>query len=181
MQIFWGCVSFGLFLIGDINDWKWRKALLRLCFPGGVLLLAASTAGLIHPENVHLPVWGKVGMYVLSAAFLILLIDILFFSLPAGDAYVRQEEKRPVCTTGFYACCRHPGVLCFFLLYLCLWGGFGVPLTAVFVYSGLNVLLVLFEDYRVFPERLAGYAAYQKSTPFLLPDLRRLRRNNNDI
>jgi hypothetical protein len=39
----------------------------------------------------------------------------------------------------------------------------------VLVFNGLNVLLVWFEDARVFPARLAGYEEYRRRTPFLLP------------
>ena len=74
-----------------------------------------------------------------------------------------------------YALCRHPGVLWFAGLYGCLWAAAGVPLWEAALYSGLNVLLVIFEDRCVFPARLEGYGAYQASTPFLLPNRRSIR------
>lgn len=97
------------------------------------------------------------------------------FALPVDASYTRPGEKRPACTTGVYALCRHPGVLWFTGLYICLWLALGLPLWEAAVYSGLNVLLVVFEDRCVFPARLEGYGAYQAATPFLLPNRRSIR------
>ena len=66
-------------------------------------------------------------------------------------------------------------MLWFVGLYGCLWVAAGLPLWEAAVYSGLNVLLVLFEDRCVFPARLEGYREYQRTTPFLLPDRRSIR------
>ena len=46
---------------------------------------------------------------------------------------------------------------------------FGLPLSFALLCTGLNVALVVFEDRRVFPARLAGYDDYRRTTPFLLP------------
>jgi len=99
----------------------------------------------------------------------------LFFALPAEASYAKPGEKRAACTTGVYALCRHPGVLWFAGLYLCVWLGFGLPLWEAALYSGLNVLLVLFEDRCVFPARLEGYERYQRTTPCLIPNAASIR------
>ena len=41
--------------------------------------------------------------------------------------------------------------------------------------SVLNIVLVIFEDRCVFPTKLEGYAAYQATTPFLLPSRQSIR------
>ena len=174
MRIGLGILAFGLFWLGDWNDWKWGRRALRLCFPAGLVLLAASTVllcGRVPPARAAV----RALLGAAGAALLALLVYTLFFALPAGEAYVTQNGRRPACTTGVYALCRHPGVLWFFLLYLCLWGALGVPLLAGLLFSLLNVLLVMFEDRFVFPDRLEGYEAYRASTPFLLPTARSLR------
>ena len=80
-----------------------------------------------------------------------------------------------MCVGGVYALCRHPGVLWFAGLYVCLWAAFGLPLWEAASLSGWNVLLVWFEDRCVFPAVLEGYDAYQQTTPFLLPNRRSIR------
>jgi len=161
-------LAFALFFLGDWNDWKWEHAALRFCFPAGFLALAASAAlsvGRAKPFSGA----ARAVCALLGLVSLALLVYTLFFALPAGDAYVRQADKRPVCTSGVYALCRHPGVWWLFFLYLSLRGALGVPLPAGLLATALNVLLVLFEDRAVFPARLAGYEAYRRTTPFLIP------------
>ena len=99
----------------------------------------------------------------------------LFFALPVEASYASPGEKRPACTTGVYALCRHPGVLWFAGLYGCLALAAGLPLWEAAVLSAMNVGLVAFEDRCVFPARLEGYGAYQASTPFLVPNRASIR------
>lgn len=47
----------------------------------------------------------------------------------------------------------------------------GFPLSSLIVYTGLNLLLVLFEDRVVFPSVLSGYEQYCRKVPMLLPRL----------
>lgn len=169
MQIWWGVLAFAMFFLGDLNDWKWNRPALRFLFPLGLFALAGGTAGLIGSAGRCPVLWARILFFVGAAASLALLVYTLFFALPAEDAYVRQENQRPVCTTGVYALCRHPGFWWFFFLYLCLWGALGVSPAAVALYTALNLLLVSFEDICVFPARLSGYREYRQNTPFLFP------------
>lgn len=165
-----GCLAFVLMALGDCNDWKWHSRILRVLFPSGLLLLFFSTICLIQ-INIHklLSVTG----FLFTCLFLFslsMIIYTLFFLVPAKDAYITQEKQRPVCRKGFYSLCRHPGFWWFFLLYLSLFGAFGIPVTAALLFSGLNLLLIIFEDCLVFPASLAGYRIYKKETPFLIPN-----------
>ena len=170
-----GLGAFALFFLSDYNDWRLRKKRLKLCFPlGGVLLLAAiclrwGEAGAVVSG------WLRGVVFLLGAGFLALLVYTLFFAIPLEASYARPGEKRSVCTTGVYALCRHPGVLWFAGVYACLWLAAGLPLWEAALYSGLNVLLVVFEDRCVFPAQLEGYDAYQAQTPFLLPNRQSIR------
>ena len=170
-----GICAFVLFFISDYNDWRpflrWGKFL----FPAGVVLLCAGT---VLEARMRTPItsgWLRDCVFALLAAFAALLVYTLFFALPVEASYTRPGEKRPACTTGVYALCRHPGVLWFAGLYLCVWLGFGLPLWEAALYSGLNVLLVLFEDRCVFPARLDGYERYQRTTPCLIPNAASIR------
>lgn len=169
-----GCLAFLLMFLGDLNDWRFRIPVLRFSFPVGFVMLAASSAALLGLEKPEPTVIGRYFFIVMAAAFFLLLIFSLFFSLPAREAYLTQEKKRPVCTTGLYSLCRHPGFLCFFFLYIALHFAFGFPWIDVFLFSALNFALILFEDRIVFPSCLADYGAYKETTPFLLPGFRYL-------
>ena len=170
-----GLFAFLLFFLSDYNDWRLARPELKVCFPLGGALLAVGTV-LEARRGVPLVAgWLRGLFFVLAAVFLALLVYTLFFALPVEASYAHPGEKRPACTTGVYALCRHPGVLWFAGLYGCLWAAAGVPLWEAALYSGLNVLLVIFEDRCVFPARLEGYGAYQASTPFLLPNRRSIR------
>ena len=164
-----GFFAFAAFFLGDYNDWKWGIRGLRLCFPAGVLLLIAGTIWMAMEGTAPSRGVPRGMMAALAVIFFLLLVRTLFFALPAEASYTRPGERRPVRRSGVYALCRHPGVLWFGGLYLCLWPALGVPLWAGAAYTGLDVLLVLFEDRRVFPAVLDGYPEYRKVTPFLIP------------
>ena len=170
-----GICAFSLFFLSDYNDWKgsWRG--LRFCFPAGTLLLACVTAAGCLKGT---PFFGgplRIGLALLAALFLALLVYTLFFALPVKASYAAPGEDRPVCAAGVYALCRHPGVLWFAGLYLCLWAAFGLPLSFALLCTGLNVALVVFEDRRVFPARLSGYDDYRRTPPILQPTARSIR------
>jgi len=165
-----GLCAFALLFLSDYNDWRLRRRELKVCFPLGGVLLAAGTLLRCGAASCVQLVWLRCVIGLIALAFLALLIYTLFFAIPVGASYARPGEKRNVCTTGVYALCRHPGVLWFAGLYLCLRPAAGLPLSDVIVYCGLNVLLVWVEDRFVFPGLLEGYAGYQAKTPFLIPN-----------
>lgn len=170
-----GICAFALFFISDYNDWRLSLRWGKFLFPTGMVLLCAGT---VLEARMRTPItsgWPRGCIFALAAAFAALLVYTLFFALPVEASYARPGEKRPACTTGVYALCRHPGVLWFTGLYLCIWLTFGLPLWEAALYSGLNVLLVVFEDRCVFPARLDGYERYQRTTPFLIPNAASIR------
>ena len=142
----------------------------------GCLGIFAASAGAFFSGEPRflLPFPGRLLAGILTLVCAAGLSWALFFALPFSGTYVGQQQSTVV-DSGLYALCRHPGVLWFAGLYGCLWAAAGVPLWEAALYSGLNVLLVIFEDRCVFPARLEGYGAYQASTPFLLPNRRSIR------
>ncbi len=167
-----GCLAFLLFFLSDLNDHKLRLKPLALCFPlGALLLISATIISCVKNASPHAPAV----KYISAGAGLIcfaLLIRSLFFSMPAGQAYIEREKGRQAVTGGLYALCRHPGVLFFIPTYLCISLAFGMPLYESAIYSLLNILLIIYEDIIVFPNVLGGYSEYKKSTPFLIPNRR---------
>ena len=170
-----GISGFALFFLSDYNDWKWARRELKFCFPLGAVLLVAGTVLDLRFGNAVVGGGLRWMVFVLAALLLALEVYTLFFALPVDASYTRPGEKRPACTTGVYALCRHPGVLWFAGIYVCLWMAAGLPLWEAVLYSGLNVLLVAFEDRCVFPALLDGYDTYQTATPFLIPNSKSIR------
>jgi len=158
-----GAAAFLLMLLGDVNDAVWHKGALRLCFPIGFVLLAAATALRLDYSGID-AAWCAV-----SGAFLLVLLYVLFGSFSVKDAYVRQDSGRQVYDKGFYALCRHPGVLLFAGLYASLHYAFALPWPDAALYSALNLLLASAEDKWFFPRSIGGYDEYKKRVPFLIP------------
>ena len=160
-----GIMAFVLFFLGDINDAFVRSKLLKPCFAVGFILLAVATA---------LSVKFTPGLRLLWCApalmFGALLIKALFFSFPVKAAYADAGAEKETVSSGVYALCRHPGVIFFAGLYICLVPGLGLPALDCALYIALNVLLAWFEDAVVFPRCLEGYAAYKSRTPFIIPN-----------
>jgi protein-S-isoprenylcysteine O-methyltransferase Ste14 len=165
-----GIIGFGLLFLNDLNDYKYRVKWLNVLFPLGLILLIVSTVFLsVRSEYmVSYPVLrDAAGGFALM--FLLLEIFTLFFAVPARESYTGCGGGRKTVKTGMYALCRHPGAIWFILLYLCLCGSFGIPLYAVFIFSGLDLALIVFEDSVVFPEIFSDYTDYQKTVPFIVP------------
>lgn len=158
-----GAAAFALMLLGDMNDALWHKKALRLCFPAGLTALVAATALRLSPDEAD-GAWCAV-----AAAFLLLLLYVLFGSFSVKDAYVRQDSGRQVYDKGFYALCRHPGVLFFAGLYASLHYALALPWTDAALYTLLDLLLAAAEDKWFFPRSIGGYGEYKKRVPFLVP------------
>lgn len=113
--------------------------------------------------------------------FLCLLVYTLFFALPFEETYVEESRYREAYTEGMYALCRHPGVLWFAGVYLCiamLWKSEeGILFSAVMVL--LNLFYVIFQDVYSFPRTFSNYQEYKKSTPFLIPNGKSIQRCRN--
>lgn len=164
-----GIMAFALMLLGDLNDARLGKKPLKLCFPLGVLLLAASTYFGCDFKRVNI-IW-----CIAAGAFLLLLLHSLFGSFSVKDAYVEQPGGRRVCDRGLYAMCRHPGVLFFAGLYVCLHFAVGLPTSHTLLYIALNLLLAVLEDGTFFPKVLEGYDEYKTRVPFIIPTIESLR------
>lgn len=169
-MIFLGAAAFLLFFIGDLNDAFWRKKPLKICFFIGLAALAAATALRLEPEAS-----AKLLFCAPAALFAVLLYKALFGAFPVKETYGQAEAEKKTVSTGVYALCRHPGVLFFAGLYICLVPGLGLPLEDCLVYTALDLLLALSEDAISFPRSLAGYAEYKKSVPFIIPNRRSVK------
>lgn len=128
-----------------------------------------------------LPRLRALGWWALAALALALLGYTLLAALHAGGSGAlppRPGALRPLVDTGVYALCRHPGVLWLGGFYLFAWlaAGGAALLAAFALYTALDALYVLWQDRVIFPVSIEHYAAYRRSTPFLLPTAASLRR-----
>lgn len=175
-----GIAGFVLFFVYDINSMTRQSALLHRAFAAGLLLVAIATIlGFVSAwRSGGFGHWASLPLLLLGALSFIALIYSLFFALPFDETYREAAAVREAYTGGVYALCRHPGVLCFWLMYL-FWGAAALP-------SGfwkLGVLLSLlntgyawFQDRVTFPKMFSNYASYRTQAPFLLPTAGSIRR-----
>ena len=174
--MFWlllGCISFAPLYLFDLNKLRRKSRTGGLLFVLGLfgILLSTVMAYLNGKAGFLVPLPLAVFFGTLSAVSLCLMIYALFFALPFGYTY-KSAETQNVVSTGVYALCRHPGVVFFFFWYLFLWLATGKPLlfACAAVFTAMDVLHVWVQDRYLFPRSLTGYAAYQKTTPFLIPN-----------
>lgn len=175
-----GSLSFILFILYDINSTKKMYKFVQAFFFLGCFLLVYATGQLLLSSessfSLHFLLRIISGLLMLSCA--LLLIYTLFFALPFKSTYVDQAKGRKVFDQGVYALCRHPGVLWLAGLYFFLWlfTGRHLILLGGLCFSGLNIVYVWLQDRYIFPKHFVDYAAYQKNTPFLLPNLRSINK-----
>ena len=180
LSTLFGVTAFLLYLLYDVNSFRWKWQFPRSFFLLGTILLAAATAmDLI--DALQLGVFsGLIDWILLFFAFLCLLalIYCLFFALPFEETYATQANGRPVCDQGAYALCRHPGIVCFLFLYLFL-GIAALPgrlLWNGLLFSCLNIAYGAFQDRFTFPKTFCNYERYRQTVPFLIPTRASLRK-----
>ena len=173
LSLILGVVGFLLYLIYDVNSFTWQRQLPRTFFLLGTLLIGAATGLDIAAAYRSGAFGGPADGLLLAAAALSsgALIYVLFFALPFDETYAEQENGRPVCDRGAYALCRHPGIPCFFAVFLFL-GLAALPsglLGRGMLFSLLNLSYAIFQDRVTFPKTFSNYETYRKKVPFLLP------------
>ena len=175
-----GIGGFLLYLLYDVNSFTYQWWLLHGAFALGTLLVGAATA-LDLVEAWRLGAFsgpGDAALLLAAGACLAALVYSLFFALPFQETYRQQEQGRHVYDGGVYALCRHPGILCFFGLYLCL-GLAALPgglLAHGLAFSLLDLAYAGFQDRVTFPKTFCDYEAYRKKAPFLIPTGDSIRR-----
>ena len=179
--MFWvGIIAFALFVLNDLNDLlDFGKAFKILFWIGSALLLISVIYQCIT-GSVHTSAAGFVLAAVFALVFLVLMLYSLFGSFSVEEGYLNPGAKRLVYTKKMYALCRHPGVLWFAFLMICLYF-MGLNIFAAVTYALLNIALAAFEDIVVFPGMLSGYDEYRRRTRFLIPDIRGIKACINDF
>ena len=175
-----GFLGFALYLLYDIDSFTGLWKPLRLGFLLGTLLIGASTLLQLYAalrQGAFAGPWDSL-LLALGLLSFTALIYCLFFALPFSETYTDPEQGRRVYTCGAYALCRHPGILCFFAMYL-FWGLAALPtgfLWRGMAFSGLNLAYAWFQDRVTFPKTFCDYPDYRRKAPFLLPTAASFRR-----
>ena len=168
-----GAAAFLLYLLYDINSFRWNRRIPRSFFLLGTLLLAAATVLDLTDafgQGVFSGVFDWI-LLILAVLCFLALVYCLFFAIPFDETYTEQTSGRPVCDQGVYALCRHPGILCFFFFYLFL-GIAALPgclLWNGLLFSLLNLAYAAFQDLFTFPRTFCNYSQYREVAPFLIP------------
>ena len=175
-----GAAAFALMAMYDVNEVRWRNRYLHQLFWAGCLLLVWATAGLIcltmqTGVKIGPRLWAGLGGAVICLG---LLCYTLFGALDFDATYKMAQEKAKLTQSGVYALCRHPGWWWLAGFYVFLYVGLsGQALGWAAVLFGVcNGAYVFWQDKWVFPQMFADYPAYQRSTPFLLPNGQSIRR-----
>lgn len=170
MMLFLGAFGFVLFFLGDLNDAFFRKKALKPCFFAGFTALIIATALRLEPK-----IGAGLLLCIPALIFAWLLYKALFGAFPVKPAYTDAMAEKKTVSSGVYALCRHPGVLFFAGLYICLVPALGLPIFDCALYIVLDFLLAWAEDELIFPRSLEGYDEYKKAVPFMIPDSRSIK------
>jgi len=176
-----GVIGFVLMLIYDINSFTVKNRCLHFGFCAGCLLLVGATAAACFQAVRTGAFIGFMDAMLLLLSFgcFLALIYCLFFALPFAETYQKQQNQRSVYSGGVYALCRHPGVLCFWGLYLFL-GLAALPYKRLLymglLFSTLNTAYAWFQDRITFPKSFYDYDEYRTIAPFLFPNPRSIAR-----
>lgn len=169
-----GTVGFLLYFVYDVNSVSMKNAFIQKFFALGTVLELFSFiwAGISFWKQENLYTIKNVALIAGLIIFFVLLVYTLFFALPFEETYCQESRMRQAYTEGVYSLCRHPGVLWFAGLYLCMWGITGNASGGVYFLGmiGWNLLYVIFQDLWTFPRTFSNYHTYKEKTPFLIPN-----------
>lgn len=165
--------GFALYLLYDIDSFVELWKPLKWGFAAGTLLIASATVVWMYSAFLDKAFCGFWDILLLLFGLLafVALVYCLFFALPFDETYTKPEQGRRTYTFGVYALCRHPGILCFFAMYL-FWGLAALPTNFLWygiVLSVLNLAYAFFQDRVTFPKTFCDYYDYREKVPFLLP------------
>ncbi|MEL7562219.1 methyltransferase [Dehalogenimonas sp. 4OHTPN] len=168
-----GAAGFLLMHLMDFASMR-RLPLLKpfLSVSGTTMIIVAATAAALDEVKFNLPLWLSVAGWSLAAAASAGMVNALYVALPAGKTYIAPGTSGQLVTGGVYRLVRHPWLLFFALTMagLALGSRSVSAAQAGAVWTLFSAALVWFQDRKIFPKMFPGYAAYQKSTPMLLPN-----------
>jgi len=179
MEIGLGVIGFLLMYVSDFNQIIWRLKVFKPLFSVGILALIVSTGMMISQYFVNdLKISETVIILIIFLLSLGLLVYILFFAIPFDDSYISQFNERSAYKKRIYALTRHPGIIPFTVIYLLIAYVLKTEITTIFclLMIGMNVVYVYIQDSFIFPRLFTDYQEYKKTTPFLIPNIKSMKR-----
>jgi len=108
-----------------------------------------------------------------SFLFFSLLFYSLFIEIGIKAPYSKDNTGRKALDRGTYSIIRHPGLLWFTFMSLSLiliYKNFFFT-TVMLSMVTMDFILVLIEDYYIFPKLFVNYQEYKKKVPLIIPNL----------
>ncbi len=105
-------------------------------------------------------------LLLLMGISLLLVVYSVLLEIP-----LKKSETDTLYTKGTYRLCRHPGFwwYSFFTLFSAVYFWYAPIVLVHFGFILCNFLLVVLEDFVLFPRMFPQYGEYKKVTPFLFP------------
>lgn len=174
-----GTAGFVLYYIYDVNSIRWKNVFLQKFFAVGSILVVVSALAEFGTawREYHQSKGIVLGCGIGALFFLSLLLYTLFFAIPFEETYCQENKLRAAYTEGVYGLCRHPGVLWFAGVYLCMWGMLGGWKQGCYFLLMIfwNFVYIVLQDLWIFPQTFDNYQEYKRCTPFLIPNGRSIR------
>ena len=178
-------IAFILFFIYDWNSISWNNRALQKLFAAGCVLLVSATVGVLIQQKTQRSwqTWQLVLILLFFLLCMTLLVYTLFFALPFEETYLQECQKRKAYTEKMYALCRHPGVLWLAgVMAAVAWYRWDQQTTAYCVLVTVcNICYVIYQDWVIFPATFYDYKDYRKTTPFLIPNWKSIRKCREDF
>lgn len=174
-------IAADLFWAKDKGKGAVRLRLIGYCLVGAALLffifaphprwpLAPLDPAPCPPSSIRRGGFLSTGLFIAALACGLLLLWSVFFEITITKKK-RGLGADDTVTTGTYGLCRHPGFWWFSLSLFCVGAlkGLSCYFMSVLLMIGLDLLLIVIQDYFVFPKKFKGYVEYKKNVPFLVP------------
>lgn len=165
-------LGFAAFLLHDFQSVsRTGLRIFRAGFVCGVLLWCAAAAMIVAGHVKEAALARLIPFGVLGALSLVAEGYALFFALPFGKTYVRQETSGAVCREGLYGLCRHPAFWPFAAFFACMFLAMpcGETLAFALLMTALDFVYIAVQDAWIFMRTFSDYSDYKRLTPFLLP------------
>ncbi len=178
-QILLGAAPFVLALALDWVSWLRIARLKPILGLGSAAAFAAALVWtLATPGRFAWPAWTAYAGWPLLLAGGLLLVYSLFIEIPFAATYARPGVSGQLRTEGTYALVRHPSVLWLGLAFagLVLISRGRLLLIAAIVWLVLDAVCAWLQEVLFLRRAFPGYAAYQRTTPMLVPTWQSLAR-----
>lgn len=171
-----GATGYVNLFLADLFQLRQRRVLSLIFSIIGYISICSVIFLLLISFKVNVVIYPLLYIKIAGAGvFFLLLIYSIFIEIKIKTPDT-ENSKRIALTTGTYGLTRHPGFLwfCIFQLFLIsIYRDMNFTLIALGMVT-LDFILILIEDYILFPKIFINYLEYKKRVPLLIPGLKNL-------